>query len=528
MERNIVLPRVDSGRNNNVNSPTMNNNKFQDAYNDVNNASNLIKARLEKLKREKELLNGLGRGPWNSNMNAMRNMARNKQIMMNPNLYANQYIDPIYYPLEMPVNAEPVTLPKIELGQPICNDDHSKNNGGLNISDILAVIAAMKGPQMAPYMPPQQQTPIQMPQYDPPPKKKGKVKVIKPKPVAKPDGKPKRDWWKLAKDFVNMYKFFSVGNKYGKHSTVRNPVIAEMTKSVLPHLESIKSWILSCMGGFVREMQIFPDLNLGFNNNSGKLTIQGQSQKIMALLKILVVDIAKRSSNANELPAKIQELIYKYIREKAYYPKKFLTSFVVNRVDFNFFGGTKNLSDAQVGMICAFLIISKTLVQQVMLYPKHNFEQFKNFKSIEISCRYLGSILHYITRDAFNASPPMVKEILALLNYYRNYHIYNEQVEKQVDIFSENAMVFRDQDELAKDLIPESSITEFFNMNAKWCAQMKSLIYQWACNLARQIKVKYSKFDKNLEKKPALKPKIVETKKIDPPDEEDDGDIVEE
>jgi hypothetical protein len=303
---------------------------------------------------------------------------------------------------------------------------------------------------------------------------------------------------------VNIYKFYSVSNKYGKHSNVRNPVINEMTKSVLPHLDSIKSWVISCIGRFVDELKIFPDLNLQFHNHSGKLTIQAQSQKIMAVLKILVLELAKRSNKISDIPEKIQELIYKYIREKAYYPRKFLSTFEVNRLDFNFNGGSKNPSDAQLGMVVAFLILSKTTVLQVLLHPKDNFEQYKNFKYIDVSCKYLGSILHYLTRDAFNASPPMVKDLLALLNYYRNYHLFNEQVEKQTDVFS-NSMVFRDTDEIAKDLVPEGTITEFWNMNARWCTQIKNLIFQWAVNLARQIRIKYAKFDKNLEKKPIKK-----------------------
>ena len=43
------------------------------------------------------------------------NLAHAKQHLQNPNLYSQQFIDPIYYPLEMPVNAEPMSLPKIEL-----------------------------------------------------------------------------------------------------------------------------------------------------------------------------------------------------------------------------------------------------------------------------------------------------------------------------------------------------------------------------------------------------------------------------
>jgi hypothetical protein len=484
-------------------------NKFQDVYREISIANNLMKNRLERIKRESNLLKGVGRSffPYQRDVDMsynLRNMMNNRQGLMNPNLYANQYIEPIYYPLEMPINAEPITLPKIELGQPLIDPQENKGSGGFNLGDMLALMQAMKSMngqnnQIQKMPSPAKLTPLPTPDNE---EKKKKKPPVKP-----PQGKTVRNWWKLCKDFVNIYKFYSTSNKYGKHSNVRNPVINEMTKSILPHLDSIKNWVITCIGRFFEELKIFPDLNLQFHNHSGKLTIQGQSQKIMALLKILVIELAKRSNRINDVPEKIQELIYKYIREKAYYPKKFLSTFEINRLDFNFYGGTKNLSDAQLGLIVAFIILSKTTVLQILLHPKENFEQFKNFRYIELSCKYLGSILHYLTRDAFNASPPMVKELLALLNYYRNYHLFNDQVERQQDVFT-NSMVFRDQDEIAKDLVPEGTITEFWNMNARWCTQMKTLIFQWAVNLARQIRIKYAKTDKNLEKKQIKKVKV--------------------
>lgn len=485
--------------------PSAPNDKFSDVYKEINLANNLIKTRLERLKHETDLIKGIGKNfvPFNRDVNMlyhMRSMINNRNGLMNPNLYANQYIDPIYYPLEMPINAEPITLPKIELGQPLVDPQENKGNG-FGLGDMLALMQAMKnmgggGSNGGPPQPaPREPTPL-------PPTPKNKRK-----PIPKEKQKILRDWWKIAKNFINMYKFYSISNKYGKHSNVRNPVITEMTKSVLPHLDSIKNWVMTCLDKFVEELKIFPDLNLQFHNHSGKLNIQAQSQKIMAILKILIVEIAKRSNRLQDVPEKIQELIYKYIREKAYFPKKYLSTFEINRLDFNFYGGLKNSSDAQIGMIVAFLILSKTTILQILLHPKENFELFKNFKHIEISCKYLGSILHYLTRDSFNASPPVVKDLLALMNYYRNYHIYNDVVEKQQDVINNN-MVFKDQDEISKELVPEATITEFWNMNARWCGQMKNLIFQWGVNLARQIRIKYAKVDKNLEKKTIKAPKV--------------------
>ena len=128
--QSVNYPRIDSNRSrSSVNG--LEQDKFGDVYKNINTANTLIKTRLERLKHESELLKGIGKNfvPYNrdvANSHNMRNMMKNKNGLMNPNLYANQYIDPIYYPLEMPINAEPVTLPKIELGQPLVDPQEPK------------------------------------------------------------------------------------------------------------------------------------------------------------------------------------------------------------------------------------------------------------------------------------------------------------------------------------------------------------------------------------------------------------------
>ena len=125
------------------------------------------------------------------------------------------------------------------------------------------------------------------------------------------------------------------------------------------------------------------------------------------------------------------------------------------------------------------------------------FIDFKNYPNIEITAKYVGSIMHYLTRDTFHTDPTMLKEVLALMNYYRNYHIYNKAVESQDDIFNNN-MVFRDDDEFADYLIPESSITEFWTLNAQFVETFKEYVYSWACRLGKLIRLKYQKSDPNL------------------------------
>ncbi len=110
---------------------------YQQAFDNVGEAKNLINSRLEKLNYEKSIINGIT-SPYGGaanfdirlpriqnrhnnmlNVNLIKSTHNRREILGNHNNY-NQYpIDPIYFPMEMPMNAEPVNLPKIELGQPL-------------------------------------------------------------------------------------------------------------------------------------------------------------------------------------------------------------------------------------------------------------------------------------------------------------------------------------------------------------------------------------------------------------------------
>ena len=87
------------------------------------------------------------------------------------------------------------------------------------------------------------------------------------------------------------------------------------------------------------------------------------------------------------------------------------------------------------------------------------------------------------------------------MNYYRNHHIFNKELEKfviQNDIFDDNDNVYkvlRDEDEYAEFLIPKESITEFWNLdaNAEFIKLFKTSVYSWACTLGKSIQ----KYDKN-------------------------------
>ena len=482
--------------------------KYKQAYDNCNQAKGLIQTRLNKLMYEKKVLGEMKQNfnPYSADYESiykLRTLGNAKGKLGNPHLYNNQFMDPIYYPLEMPICAEPVTLPKIEIGHPM--NKQKCCNHGLGIEDLIALFSQFNQPE-PPIVYQPQPAPIPYPQPYPSSKKNKRKKVQVKKNIKIPDNikKPepprrglKRDWWKLCRDFCNVYAFFSTGRKYSEFAKVRENLIANKTKAMIHDISVLKDWVISITQSFWDEFKVFTDLDVSFKNIDSKLKITRESQKIIAMIRKYLESLISNSTKLQDVPERVQLILYSYIKDKGYFPKDYLSTYQINRVDFNFYGGTKNLSIDQVGMLIAFLIISGITVQQILLHIKDNFVEFRNYPNIEISAKYIGSIMHYLTRDTFNNNPIMLKEILALMNYYRTYHIYNKAVESQEDIFNNN-MEFKDEDEFAELLIPHSSITEFWNLNAEFIETFKEYVYSWACRLGKLIRLKYQKSDINL------------------------------
>ena len=485
-------------------TPMMPEDKYKQAYDNCSQAKDLIQTRLNKLMYQKKVLGEMKQSfnPYNPDYESiykLRTLGNAKGRLGNPNLYNNQFMDPIYYPLEMPISAEPFTLPKIEIGHPMYKEKCC--NEGINLDNLLLLLDKYDKPEPPPVYP--QPQPIYMPpppprQRLPPKKKKVEIKKEKgPEPIQPSNYVMKKDWWRLCRDFCNVYAFFSTGKKYSQFAKVRDNIISNKTKSMAQDIGVLKEWVISITQSFWDEFKVFTDLDVSFKNIDSKLKIMRESQKIIAMIRKFLESLLSNSTKLTDVPERVQQIIYSYIKDKGYFPKKYLSTYEINRVDYNFYGGTRNLQGDQVGMLVAFLIISGVTVQQILLHMKDNFVEFRNYPNIDISGKYIGSIMHYLTRDTFNNNPTMLKEILALMNYYRNYHIYNKAVESQDDIFNNN-MVFRDEDEFSDYLIPESSITEFWTLNAQFVETFKNYVYSWACRLGKLIRLKYQKSDPNL------------------------------
>ena len=517
------------------------NTTYKQAYDNCNVAKDLLQTRLNKLLYQKKMLGEMDQNYPNNNYDSMyklRTMSNARGKLINP-LTQNmgQMMEPIYYPLEMPLAGMPIELPRIEFGGSM----RKKSKGGLDIESLMPLLAMLRKRRPQPvYPPPQPQ--ILYPEPEPQPEKKFKKigGVNKFKDVIKDTFIPetikvekkkkklpmKRDWWKLCRDFVNVYTFFSTGRKYAGFAKVRDNIINSRIKAMVQDITVLKEWVISITQNFWDEFKVFTDLNVSFKNLDSKIKITKESQKIIALIKKYLENLISRSTKLIDIPERVQQIIYSYIRDKGYYPKNYLTTYQINRIDFNFYGGTKNLQGDQVGMIVAMLIISGITVQQILLHIRDCFIDFKNFPNIEISAKFIGSIMHYLVRDTFHTDPTMLKEVLALMNYYRNYHVYNKEVEEQNNVFGNSNVEFKDIDEFADYLVPESTITEFWHLNPQFVDMFKNYVYSWATKLGKLIRLKFEKSDTNLLPKRGLPKPVIRTANIEENknEEEEDND----
>ena len=452
------------------------------------------------------------------------------------NIMNSRSFEPIHVPVEIPGNGIPVTnVPRYEFGGPVFEKQKGIKQRLQNkkITDILLAlnflgyipkptrpVQTFEDPEPDVILPPKPRVPT-----PPAPiiikKKKKKVKKMK-KPFSK------RNWWRLLKDFINLFIFFSTGRKYSTlYAKERNLLIESRTKNLVQEIALIKDWLISIEEPFFNEFRVFEDLDLSFSNKDSQNKIKNQSLKIIVIIKKFMENLISKTTKLSDIPDRIQEIIYEYIRERGFFPKSYLTTFQTNRIDFEFFGGTRNVNTTRAGMILAYLIICGVLVQQILLHMKEVFKEFKKNKKVDTSAKYVGSIIHYLTRDTFIQSPRVVKSCLGLFNYYRNYHIYSAQIEKQEDSFRGMLTLegTENDDEYAEFLIPEENITQFWHLNTAFVETFTKFISSWAKKLAKIIKLKYSRNDRNLlPRKRLTRPPNKTIKRRESSDEEDEKD----
>ena len=111
-------------------------------------ASTLISNRLERLKRERESLYDAQRKtlpslPNPSNLYSFKNFSALGQQIMNPYFYSYKFLDPIYYPMEIPGTGRPVDPPRMEMGAPCEDEDECCCGGGISSNELIFLLRAM-------------------------------------------------------------------------------------------------------------------------------------------------------------------------------------------------------------------------------------------------------------------------------------------------------------------------------------------------------------------------------------------------
>jgi hypothetical protein len=314
-----------------------------------------------------------------------------------------------------------------------------------------------------------------------------------PIPILNPVLKPKRyerikSKWKIVKKIALFSLFYYVLLNYTSNRPYRERIFLVREKTKSSDYEILKYFLLGQMTPLFDEFKKIKNKNLAFDENTDKSTLSETFQIINSLIKTFFKCLVNNTLRVGvtKLPKNIIYIIYTYVVDKFYYHQYFLTSFEINRIEFNMKGETVNMSKQQKGMILAFLLVNKIFVQECLLNYK---EVFLEEKDILTSSNYLyfGSILHYLVRDAFKYNPVFVKDRINLTNYYRNYHLDDySRFETAMDKL-ETDLDYGKLFETKSKLVPETEIQQYFKDNIFFKKQFGDDICTWANELGENI-----------------------------------------
>ena len=437
----------------------------------------------------------------------------------------NQIISPSYYPLNK-ISYNNNKRNNFIQGQPIAvHDDLKKKccgNNGCNsyINDILYLLREMKGLKLDEKAKDEEEEESEDSEdiSKKVGKKKKKKKNKKDKKRQKEEEKKRKlqtlKWWKLARDFVNICSYYYVVKRYSMYYTpIRNNLIELRTHSIEEEISLLEEWVITLEEPCWEEFEVFIEENCAFYKDDSKNKIRRASLKIIGVIKKYVEYIIAGSSKLDKIPERIQQIIYEYIKDGAYFPKKYLTTYQICRLNFEFYGTTKNLTDEQCGMIVGFLLLSVVASQKILCNIRESVKQFRDYANIIISTKYVAAVLHFLVKETFKEDVESSDDILSLFNYYRNYHLENEFIEKKEikDISKEDysfeGLPNADEDEYGKFFIGQDDIEIFFSTNSSFVEAFKNYVFIWAIKLAKLIREKFTKKDPTLlPRKPLEKP----------------------
>jgi gas vesicle protein len=405
------------------------------------------------------------------------------------NLNSYQYINPVYYPVLISENGETIALPYIDMGPPLYNSFRLKYKKKIN-DCVFPPINSKKTKDITndfEKFKKEEEERIKKEEEERL-KREEEERLKKEEEEKKKNEKKNINWWELAKNFVLIYNFWKTCNKNIKLFQIRNEYIKERNDSIKDEIKKLKKWIISLEKPFLSEFIKYDSINLKLKENESKKNIKRKSGKIMKLIKKFMENLIGNSETLSYIPNEIRKILYNYIKENAYFAKNYLSIFQLNRLDFNFYGATKNMNDERRGLILAYLIICGISVQQILLYIHEIIKGFNNPYIINNS-RYIGSLLHYLTRYTFSNHPKKLNNVLSLLNYYNNY---KEKKINENEIFYKKVIYEDDMDQFSEFLESKSQFIHFYNENHEFVETYEKFIYIWAINLSKSLNSEFS------------------------------------
>ena len=320
---------------------------------------------------------------------------------------------------------------------------------------------------------------------------------------------PRKKWWKLLRYFVEVYSFFSTLKKYKKRiNLIREKEIDQREEKLFDEIYVIRNWILGVQGNdYWKNMLIFKDINTNFTEFDTAKTISKYSKEFIGFISDFIYNLQMKTNDIEQIPEKVQVIIYRYIKKKAYFPRQYLNLFHIKRLKFDFFGSCINNTLEESAMILCYFIISSISVQQIFLSIQYIFPELKPYENIFIAVKFISSILYYLERNAFVKKVKINNNYIDLFNYYRCYDLRNDLIDKENDINillgitkSVNIIKYKDNlryDNYFKLLVDDMVIDKFWENNFKIMKKISNSLYLWTMNLAILILDKYEKKLKN-------------------------------
>lgn len=289
---------------------------------------------------------------------------------------------------------------------------------------------------------------------------------------------------------VNILLYYFVHKDLSANRNKRNMEMESHRLQLRPDQKSLIQWFRDTQTSFINELMVYPNLDLSFNNFSGSIKLQEQSEKIMSLLNLLMRNLLRASTEGKHIPEGVISSLKPYCSNNVYLAKMLLTTYEIFRLDFALNGSIINQNEHTSAMLVIFFVFTKTFINRILNKILDHYKEFKNYKYITLSMKFLSSILQYLIEELFDLNPIKKQNILIYLNYLKNYKEKKPNVIKLEgsDIIKNNAIEYNDWCEFNFNLVPKDAISDFFVLNREKLDEFKQILLQWGIKISDYVK----------------------------------------